>query len=95
MREVSIENYLRDRVKKLGGKALKFVSPGWSGAPDRVVLLPGGRTLFVELKAPGEELKPLQVKRAAELENLDFKVYCLDSIQRVDKFILEVFYDGV
>lgn len=95
MREVNIEKYLRDQVKKHGGKALKFVSPGWSGAPDRIVLLSGGRTVFVELKAPGEEPKPLQIKRAAELENLDFKVYCLNSVQRVDKFILDVFYGEV
>ncbi len=92
MQEVNIESYLRDQVKKRGGKALKFISPGWRGAPDRIVLLPGARVAFVELKAPGEKLEPLQAKRAAELENLDFKVYCLDTIQKVDKFILEVFY---
>lgn len=55
MRESTIEAYLRDRVKELGGKAYKFVSPGNDGVPDRLVCLPGGRAVFVELKAPGKK----------------------------------------
>jgi len=91
MRENRIERKLKREVKKRGGKALKFTSPGWAGAPDRIVLIPGGRAVFVELKAPGEEPRPLQVKRAAELRMLDFPVYCLDSMAAVDRFISEVF----
>ncbi|MCL6479640.1 MAG: VRR-NUC domain-containing protein [Peptococcaceae bacterium] len=92
MKEVNIEKYLKDQVEKRGGKALKFISPGMRGVPDRIVLLPGAQAVFVELKAPDEKLEPLQIKRVAELEDLDFKVYCLDTIQKVDKFIQEVFY---
>lgn len=91
MKESSIERRLKKEVEKRGGKALKFVSPGMRGVPDRIVLLPGARTIFVELKAPGEKPEPLQVKRAAELRELGFKVYCLDSIEAINRFVSEVF----
>ena len=55
MRERDVERYLRERVKQLGGRAYKFVSPGNNGVPDRIVMLPGGKLFFVELKAPGKE----------------------------------------
>lgn len=91
MRETTIEKHLKNEVKKHGAKAWKFISPGLRGVPDRIVLLPGGESVFVELKAPGEKREPLQVKRASELQDLGFKVYCLDSIKLVDQFIREVF----
>ena len=91
MLESRIEGALKTEVEKHGGKARKFISPGWSGAPDRMVLLPGGRIVFVELKAPKKIMRPLQKKRAAELRGLGFKVYCLDSLEGVKKFIAEVF----
>lgn len=55
MRERFIEKKLVDAVKKMGGFAPKFVSPGLDGMPDRIVLFPMGRIAFVELKAPGEK----------------------------------------
>ncbi|MGN7309247.1 VRR-NUC domain-containing protein, partial [Bacillus subtilis] len=61
MKESQIESYLRDKIKALGGIAYKFVSPGNSGVPDRMVLLPKGRTVFVELKAPGKKPTKLQL----------------------------------
>lgn len=91
MRETNIELRFKKEVEKRGGKALKFISPGMRGVPDRVVLLPGARTIFVELKAPGEKPEPLQVKRAAELRELGFMVYCLDSISAINRFVAEVF----
>ena len=91
MGEKQVERRLKNQVEKRGGKALKFVSPGIRGVPDRIVLLPGARTIFVELKAPGEEMELLQRKRAAELRALGFSVYCLDSFEAVDQFIQEVF----
>jgi Holliday junction resolvase len=88
MKESNLERKLKREVERQGGKALKFVSPGTAGVPDRLVLLPGGRLFFVEVKAPGQKLRPIQEKRKRELENLGFKVYVMDSL---DDFIKEVF----
>lgn len=63
MRENVIERQLVMAVKKMGGMAVKFVSPGLDGVPDRIVLLPDKKMAFVELKAPGKKLRPLQEKR--------------------------------
>ena len=83
MLERAIERYLIHEVKRRNGLALKFVSPGISGVPDRIVLLPRGKMAFVELKAPGETLRPLQVKRKNQLEILGFEVYCVDGFQQI------------
>ena len=90
MNERRLENRLKLEVKKRGGKALKLTSPGMAGVPDRLVLFPGGRVVFVELKAPGEVMRPLQQKRATELRAMGFPVYCLDSVAAVRDFITEV-----
>ena len=87
MRESYIERMLKKKVEQVGGKALKFVSPGWAGAPDRLVLLPTGRLIFVELKAPGRKPRPLQLKRHEELQALGFHVEVIDSPEGVDDFI--------
>lgn len=87
MNESRIENRLKKEVEKIGGKALKFVSPGTAGVPDRMVLLPGGRMYFVELKAPGKELRPLQKLRKKQLERLGFKVLVIDTVQKIQQFI--------
>lgn len=89
MQESQLERRLKREVKKLGGKALKFESPGMSGVPDRIVLLPEGRLIFVEMKAPGERLRPLQEKRKRELEALGFQVEVIDSEQAIERFIEE------
>ena len=60
MREKEIEQKFTLMVKQAGGMALKFVSPGMSGMPDRIVLLPGGYMAFVEVKSPGKAPRPLQ-----------------------------------
>lgn len=60
MLEKHIEQRLVTEVKKMGGMALKFVSPGFDGVPDRLILLPKGKLAFIELKAPGKRLRPLQ-----------------------------------
>lgn len=95
MREKQIEEYLRKCVKAIGGKAYKFISPGNDGVPDRLVCLPGGRVIFVELKAPGEKLRPLQSKRMTELTGLQQTVVVLDSKEEVDKFIKHISFSGV
>ncbi len=87
MRESRIERRLCQSVRKHGGWAIKLVSPNMAGLPDRLVLLPGGRLVFVELKAPGGWLRPLQQKRITQLERLGFRVYVLDSFGAVDAFV--------
>ena len=78
MREKETEEKVRRAVKQAGGKAYKFVSPGNGGVPDRLVVLPGGHTGFVELKAPGRKPTPLQQMRIRELEGLGCRVLVLD-----------------
>jgi hypothetical protein len=90
MREKTIEQQLRTTVKGLGGIALKFVSPGMSGVPDRLILLPDTRLAFVEVKAPGETLRPLQVKRKRQLEGLGFSVYCIDNADQIGGVLDEI-----
>lgn len=87
MREKIVEIYLRDKIKSLKGIAFKFVSPGNAGVPDRLVLLPNGRCIFVELKAPGKKTTPLQDRQIERIKKLGFKVEILDSPHKVDEFI--------
>ena len=90
MREKEVEQSLVLAVKKKGGLALKFVSPGLSGVPDRLILMPNGRLGFIELKAPGEKLRPLQEKRKRQLEALGFLVFCLDNKEKAEVMINEI-----
>ena len=87
MNEKDIESRLRKDVKAAGGLALKFVSPGYAGVPDRIVLMPGGMMCFAELKAPGKVMRPLQLKKKKELESLGFRVFCIDSIEQIQEVI--------
>ena len=89
MREKIIEEKLTKAVKQNGGVCWKFTSPGTAGVPDRIVLMPGGRIAFVEVKAPGEKPRPLQL-----LRRLGFQVYVLDACEDIEKIILEVKSDG-
>ncbi|MFN2746956.1 VRR-NUC domain-containing protein [Bacillus sp. z60-18] len=91
MKESQIERFLKREVEKYGGKAMKFVSPGLSGVPDRLVLFPGGKAVFAEMKAPGEQLRPLQEKRKRDLEALGFEVHVLDSCESVKAFVGRAF----
>ena len=83
MREKTIEQKLKTAVGAMGGIAPKFISPGLDGAPDRLILLPGGRMAFAEVKAPEKRLRPLQVKRKRQLESLGFRVYLIDSPEQI------------
>ena len=83
MSEKSTEQKLVKAVKAKGGLAPKFVSPGFDGVPDRIVLLPRGRIAFIELKAKGRKMRPLQVRRKRQLESLGFSVYCIDSPEQI------------
>ena len=90
MREKTIEHKLTIAAKNMGGIALKFVSPGFDGMPDRIVLLPGGHMAFVEVKAPGQKPRPLQLARHNLLRGLGFKVYVLDDEQQIGGLLDEI-----
>ena len=90
MREKTIEHKLTIAAKNMGGIALKFVSPGFDGMPDRIVLLPGGHIGFVEVKAPGEKPRPLQLSRHGLLRRLGFKVFVLDNEQQIGGILDEI-----
>ena len=90
MTEKQIEQKLVKAVKAKGGLAPKFVSPGFDGVPDRIVLLPHGRIAFIELKAEGRKMRPLQVRRKRQLESLGFSVYCIDSPEQIGGILDEI-----
>lgn len=90
MRESDIEKALIIAVKKRGGLALKFISPGMSGVPDRLIMIKGGKLAFIELKAPGKKMRPLQIKRKRQLEELGFLVYCIDDKEQVGGVLDEI-----
>jgi hypothetical protein len=72
--EKDIEKKLVEKVRRRGGLCLKWVCPGWAGVPDRIVLLPGGKIVFVELKRPrGGVLSSRQIWWAKKLVDLGFK----------------------
>lgn len=85
--EKDVEKELRERTKQMGGKAYKFVSPGNSGVPDRIVVLPGGRIAFVELKRPGGEARGLQKIQMQFLESMGFRTAVIDSKEQVIPFL--------
>lgn len=78
-RESNIEKHLAATVKAAGGVAYKFVSPGRRSVPDRIVLLPGGRIVFVECKPPGKAPRADQLREHKRLRALGFTVVVLDS----------------
>ena len=90
MRESFIEEKLTKAVKQKGGVCWKFTSPGIAGVPDRIVLMPKGNIAFVEVKAPNQKPRPLQLSRHRLLRQLGFQVYVLDALEDIDKIIKEV-----
>jgi hypothetical protein len=86
VRERNIEAHLFEGVKRLGGWCLKVI-PNPAGMPDRIVVLPGGRTYFVELKRPGEKPSELQLHRHEELSKIGHPVAVLDTKERVDEWL--------
>lgn len=84
MLERRVEQRLVERAKEAGGLAIKWVAPGLSGVPDRIVILPGGRVIFVELKAPGERPTALQSRIHQMLTRLGADVRVVDSLEGAD-----------
>ena len=85
MREKEIEKRLVAEVKRNGG-----ICPGYSGMPDRIILLPKGKIAFAELKAPGQKPRPLQVARHKILMGLGFRVYVIDGTEQIGGVIHEI-----
>ncbi len=81
MRESELEKKFCGMVAQAGGKAYKFISPGNSGVPDRIVILPGGKIGFIELKRAGESPRKLQQFQQAELERLGCYTAVVDSVE--------------
>lgn len=90
MKEKNIESRLVRAVRSMGGLCPKWVSPGLDGVPDRIILLPGGRMAFAELKAPGKKPRPLQEKRIGQLRRLGFPVYVIDSAEQIGGVLDEI-----
>lgn len=95
LQESRIEKRLKKEIELIGGKALKFISPGTAGVPDRIVLLPEGKIIFVELKAPNEKMRKIQELRKKQLEKLGFRVETIDSVEGVMDLVGEVKDSGV
>jgi hypothetical protein len=86
MLERTIEAALVRRVTKLGGLCEKFVSPGRRSVPDRIVTLPGGRIVFVEVKAPGKGPTELQERDHWRRRKLGCEVMVINSIEDANAF---------
>lgn len=90
MKESTIEARLAREVKKLGGLCYKFTSPGNPGVPDRIVILPDGRTVYVELKTEIGRLAKIQKWQIEEMQKRGADVRVLKGIDQVNAFLEEV-----
>ena len=88
--EKAVEVYLVKRMREIGGRAYKWVSPGNDGVPDRMCIFPGGRVELAELKGAGGRVSRLQAHRFAELSGMGRRVWVLWSRDSIDRFIEEV-----
>lgn len=86
MREREIEQVLVTEVRKIGGRAYKWISPGNDGVPDRILFFPDGRHVFVELKADKGRLTRLQQLQIKRLRELLQPVYVVRGISGVSQF---------
>lgn len=85
--ESTVEQHLRKQVKKAGGLALKLVCPGFTGVPDRMILMPGGRVFFAETKDKGKVPRPRQRRVHDRLKELGFTVFVPDTKAAVDNMM--------
>ena len=85
MLEKQIERKLTEEVKKLNGMCLKQTS--LAGIPDRLVLMPGGKMAFVELKAPGEKPRKLQQVRIKQLRKMGFMCFVVDGLEMISNVL--------
>lgn len=90
MNEKTLERKLVTAVKQMGGLCLKFISPGFNGVPDRIILLPEGRIAFAEIKTAGLRPRPVQVKRIEQLRALGYPAYCIDTPEQIGVILDEI-----
>ena len=90
MREKYIEQKMINEVKKQGGICLKLAATGLDGIPDRLVLMSKGKVGFVELKAPKQKPRKLQLVRIKKLKELGFKVYVIDDVKGIGGVIDDI-----
>jgi len=93
VKESKIEAKLVRMVRARGGLCYKFVSPGNPGVPDRLVILPGGRVVFVELKAEAGRLANIQKWQLEQLRKRGAEVQVLKGLDEVERFVEEVMPD--
>lgn len=90
MAEKDIERFLVNSIKKLGGVAYKFVSPGNAGVPDRLIVMPGGKIYFVELKTEKGVPTVLQCRQMDRLFSLGCDVTLLQGLEQVKNFLARI-----
>lgn len=93
MKEAEFERQITTRVKAAGGRAFKWICPGMVGAPDRIIVLPGGKIIFAEIKRPGRKngLSAKQKKVAGLLTQLGCTVVCINEITELE----DILKDGI
>ena len=87
MKEYAIEKYLIRKAQARGGACLKFTSPGTAGVPDRIVILPGGKIGFAEMKAPGKKPRRLQKAVIRDLYRRRCRVATIDNLKSAEGFV--------
>ena len=85
--ESQLERKLYDKIKHLGGLPLKFISPGRAGVPDRIVLMPGGKVYFVEMKSSVGQTSIIQDYVFKKFSELGFKVHIINSVESLKNFL--------
>lgn len=93
--EKKLEQKLVKAVRDISGLALKFVSPGCDGVPDRLILIAYGKVAFVEVKAKGKKPRPIQIRRINQIKNLGFLVFILDDEKDIPSIIQQVKGDQI
>lgn len=87
MKEYAVEKHLVQKTQECGGICLKFISPGIAGVPDRIVVLPGGKIGFAEMKAPRKKPRRLQRNVLRRLYQLGCRVCVIDNLESAENFI--------
>lgn len=90
MNEKLIEKKLREEIKKRGGIAYKFVSPNHRGVPDRLLLLPNGKTFFAEIKTTGKRPTQLQELELRRINALGFPTYVVDDMKSLQQLLNDI-----